>query len=115
MRRRKVYIAAPYSNGDKLNDAHVSANVKVALATAAQLINMGFDAFAPHTSHYVAKELRTISYERWMEWCINLLDDFDCVLRLKGASKGADAECLYAVNRCIPVYTSVKELVEKES
>lgn len=113
MRERvKVYLAAPYSNGDNLNEIHIAANMKVALSTAAQLVDSGFDVFCPHTSHYIAKERRTISYDRWMEWCLAWLPKCDCVLRLKGKSKGADRECLEAVNLSMPVYTSVKDLME---
>lgn len=115
-RRRRIYIAGPYSNGETQSKQHVEANVMVARATARELVVAGFHPVTPHLTHYIdncpclvdAK----ITYERWMEHCLADLETCDCVLRLRGDSKGADRECCRAVDLEMPIYRTVKELVE---
>lgn len=111
--RKLVYIAGPYSNGHSLAVRHQDANVRVAMKVQHDLMEEGFDALCPHLTHFT-NELYPLPYERWMQLCLNEVSRCDAVLRIKGASKGADRECALAIDLDIPVYGSLKELIEGE-
>lgn len=113
MARKLVYIAGPYSNGHSLSLKHVDANVRVAMKAQHDLMEAGFDALCPHLTHFT-NELYPMPYERWMEVCLNEVQRCDVVYRIKGKSKGADRECALAIDLAIPVYCSLRELIEGE-
>ena len=112
--RKIVYIAGPMTNGGTLSPKATDAHVRVAMKTAADLMEVGFAPICPQLTHFL-QELYPQPYERWMECDIPLVNVADCVLRLKGQSKGADRECLFAIDNGIPVYTSLKDLIEGET
>jgi hypothetical protein len=99
-----VYIASPYtSHADKQSavDAQIDA--------AGQLLLAGYEPIAPLLSHYI--DLRyPLPYARWMQWCMALVAVSDAVLRLPGASVGADSEVARAQELGKPVAYSVQEL-----
>lgn len=99
----RVYIASPYSLGDR---AH---NVYVQLNAAHRLIEAGFAPFVPLlytqiNGYYHHPE------ETWLNIDLAFLRGCDCVLRLPGASKGADIETDHAAMLGLPVFHSVAEL-----
>jgi hypothetical protein len=102
-RRTRVYIASPYTIGDRFD------NVKRSLAVADQLMSMGYAPYAPLLSHF-QNELHPRPYEDWIATDLEWVRCCDVVLRLEGESKGADGEVAFARSRLIPVVLSVPEL-----
>jgi len=112
--RKTVYLSGPLSDGGKLAENHQYGNVKVACSWANDLIKAGFAPFNPHLTLF-QHDLFPQPHEVWMEVDLPWVGVADCVFRFPGKSAGADTECLYAINMGIPVYTSLKELIEKET
>ena len=98
-----VYIASPYTVGD------AAENVRRSLEAADQLLALGYLPFAPLLSHFW-HFLSPKPYDAWMEidqaWILRC----DCVLRLPGESKGADAEVTFAQKHGKLIVRSVEEL-----
>ena len=99
---RRIYIAGPYSIGDKL------ANVRAAIKAGDELLTAGYEPYVPHLTHYW-HELYPHEWERWMKLHREWLLLSDAVVRLFGQSKGADIECEVARGIPIPVFGSVAE------
>jgi len=101
---KKVYIASPYTLGD------VAVNVKFQMDTFDELVNLGFAPFVPLYSHF-QHMMHPRPYEDWVRLDFEWINVCDCLLRLGGESKGADAEVEYVKKLGIPVYYSIKDLV----
>jgi hypothetical protein len=101
----KVYIASPYTIGDK------DKNVYRSMVVGDILMTMGFVPFMPLMTHFFNKQFSK-DYETWMEYDLEWLDSCDCVLRLEGKSSGADREVEHAKSKNIPVFYSLLELIE---
>jgi hypothetical protein len=85
MRKTRVYIAGPYSDGDTI------INVRTAVEAADRLLAHGYAPFIPHLTwfwHFMSPK----PYEEWMEIDQEWLEACDIVLRLPGQSSGADRE-----------------------
>lgn len=100
----RVYLACPYSIGDK------DQNVRNAIDAADELMRNGFAVFNPLLSHY-HNEFHPRDYESWMAQDMEWLSVCDCVLRIPGFSLGADRECARAAEILRPVYYSIDELI----
>lgn len=99
----KVYIASPYSIGNK------EENVIKAMIACNELINQGFAPYSPLLWHF--QNLHFPQPEKkWLEIDIEYLKTCHKVLRLSGESKGADLECEIAKAEGIPVYYDIKSL-----
>ena len=105
MAKVKIYIASPYTIGDKLE------NVARSIATANALMQLGFVPFWPLHSHY-HDELYSHPWHTWMEIDKEWVSVCDGVLRLKGESKGADIEVAYAKELGKPVFTELWEVMD---
>lgn len=114
MARKLIYISGPLSNGGKLDDDHQIKNVSVAMKAAADLMEAGFSVICPHLTWYL-HAVYPQPYERWIDCDLVQVSRCDAVLRIRGKSLGSDKECLCAVDLDIPVYKTVKELIEGES
>ena len=80
-----VYLAAPYSIGNK------EANVKRAISTANTLMDMGYYVYNPLLSHYQDTEKgRPDDY--WYRCQMLFLERCDLLVWLDGESKGVLAE-----------------------
>ena len=99
----RVYIASPYTIGDK------DENVKVQLDAASELIDRGYAPFAPLLSHFIHLHHEK-DYNVWLNQCFEWIPQCDCMLRLPGTSNGADKEVIYANELGIPVFYSHNEL-----
>jgi len=96
----KVYIAGPYTRGD------VAVNVRAALSAANTLADAGYAPFVPHLTHFWHL-LFPHPYEFWMDLDLAFLPCCQAVLRLPGASDGADAEVAKAQELGMPVFHTV--------
>lgn len=101
----KVYIASPYTIGDK------ELNVRRQIETAALLMDLEYNPFVPLLAHY-QHILYPRPYEQWLENDLDWIRCCDVVLRLEGASKGADIEEEWAYDNAVPVVYSIMELLE---
>ena len=100
----KVYIAGPYTKGD------IAVNVKTMMDIANALIEKGFAPFVPLYSHF-QHMAHPQPYEVWTTLDLEWVKCCDCLLRIPGESKGADAEVEYAKSLGIPVYYDVEDII----
>ncbi|MHB1950098.1 MAG: DUF1937 family protein [Acidiferrobacteraceae bacterium] len=108
MRRPRVYIAGPLTDGGRLDEAEIARHVANAARAAADLIEAGFAPLCPHLSVYLEKITeRRLDHATWMECCLPWLDAADAVLRLDGKSAGAEIEANRATDRCVPVFRDI--------
>lgn len=99
----KVYIASPYTNGDQ------AENVKAQIDTAEDLICLGYAPFIPllfHFQHLVHPHSYAVWLKQSREWLLRC----NALLRLPGASVGADCEVKLADAFNIPVFHSIADL-----
>jgi len=61
----RVYIASPYTLGD------VAVNVKRQIDAFNELMNKGYQPFAPLLAHFIHL-VHPKSYEQWMSWDLGL-------------------------------------------
>ena len=105
--RTRVYVAGPISLGDP------SANCKRAINMGFALMDAGYAPYVPHYSYFV-DEASTIGkgrYEQWISLDLSWISTCQGLLRLPGASKGADREVAWAKQLGIPVFTNYADLV----
>ena len=100
-----VYIASPYTLGDKLKNVYRQIDV------ADQLMNDGFCPVVPLLTHY-QEERHHKSYEDWMKIDFEKLKRCDALLRLEGQSSGADREVKFAIENRIPVFYDIETLYD---
>lgn len=106
MRKTRVYIAAPYTNGD------VILNVREAIIVGDRLWRAGYIPFVPHLTCFFHL-LCPHDYKDWLDYDKEWLDCCDCLLRLSGNSSGADMEKNYMVEKGKPVFSSEQVLCEQ--
>lgn len=91
-----VYVAGPYTVPDPI------VNTREAILVGNQLYARGLMPIVPHLSllsHLIVPQ----PYEHWLEFDFELLSRCDVLLRLPGASEGADCEVEIAMLDGIPV------------
>lgn len=101
----KIYIASPYSIGDK------KSNVEKQEDVASILIDHEAVPIWPLCSNYINKR-HPKPYETWMQQDFELLEMCDCLLRLDGESEGADREVNHALSCGIDCFFDLDELLE---
>lgn len=97
-----VYIAGPYTNPDPVS------NTRAAIRAGDDLLDVCVPV-VPHLSllwHLVCPH----DIEHWYEYDLAILARCDALLRLPGASSGADNEVAFAVENRLPVFMSVDAL-----
>lgn len=104
--RPRVYVAGPYTTGNP------ETNTDYAIAVGDRLLDLGFSPFVPHLSHYWETLHSKHSYETWMALDFAWVAVADYVLRLPGASDGADREVGLANELGIPVCYSMEQLTK---
>lgn len=102
--RKRIYVAGPYSQGD------VAQNVRAAYEAASALADLGFAPFVPHHTNFWHL-LFPRPYDDWLELDFAFLLCCDAVLRLPGASEGADKEVTWAKSHGIPVFPDIDSVV----
>jgi len=100
----KVYIASPYTIGDKLQ------NVERQMEAANTLINLGFAVYVPLLNHFV-EEKYPQPYQTWLDMDLEYLTVNDCLLRLPGESEGADIEVAKMKQLGKPVFYDIESLI----
>jgi hypothetical protein len=104
MTKPLVYIAAPYTNPDPVENTHQ------VIWLASRLVDDGrVTPVVPHLSllwHLVSPR----PVEFWYAYDLELLAHCDAVLRRPGASTGADAEVDAADRAGIPVFATIEGL-----
>ena len=96
----RVYIAGPYTKGDR------SENMRRAMKAMDDLIAAGHEPFLPILTHF--QDLcHPRPWEDRMRVDLAWLRCAEAVVRLPGESKGADIECS-AVAGTIPIFFSVE-------
>jgi nucleoside 2-deoxyribosyltransferase len=103
-----VYVASPYTFGDKL------VNVQRQIDAGDELIALGFCAVVPLLSHYQEEQGKGFAWEDWMRQSIEKLRRCDVLLRLEGYSEGADLEEEFAYATSIPVVYEIENLIALE-
>lgn len=100
----KVYIASPYTIGDKVE------NVKRQIDAAETLLNNGFAPYVPLLNHYWELDYKHTDSE-WLDLDFEYLAVCDVVLRLSGDSVGADKECELARQLGKLIYYDIEDLI----
>lgn len=103
MKRKKVYIAGPYTKGD------VALNVHAALEAAEKVVAVGGIPFVPHLTHFWHL-IFPHPYRMWLAYDAEWLLACDVVLRLPGESAGADEEVALAQKLGVPVCCTFGEV-----
>lgn len=80
----RVYIAGPYISDPE-------GNTSRAMEVWHQLKDLGFHPFCPHLYHFMNRH-RARSEQEWLEHDLVWMRQCDVLLRIPGASKGADRE-----------------------
>jgi hypothetical protein len=89
--RSSIYIASPYSIGDR------AANVRLQLDAFNRIMGMGHLPFAPLLNHF-QHLVHPRSDESWIhDYCLPWVERCDLILRLPGVSMGADLEVGHAI------------------
>lgn len=94
-----IYISGPITQGDRIN--HLAAfhhAHRELLRLRLAVINPGLTMLLPFAWD------GTITHQDWVDADLPLVGKSDAVLRLRGASGGADAECDWAAMNNIPVF-----------
>lgn len=96
--RPVVYVAGPYSQGDP------AENVATAVRVASLLMDRGWAwPLVPHLSH-LWHMIAPRPHRDWIDLDLALLARCDGLVRLPGASAGADGEVDWAVEHGVPVH-----------
>lgn len=102
-----VYIASPYSIGDK------EFNVHRQIVIADRLMDKGHAPIVPLLNHY-ANKLMPRPEDCWVAADLQLVAKADIVLRLDGESKGADNEVGMALLMNIKVVYCIDDIPHSE-
>lgn len=101
----RVYISGPYS-------ADPERCTRDAIAAADRLLRLGFAPLVPHLKHAWITQADH-SYEDWLRLDLAWVQAADVLLRLPGASPGADREVAHARARGIPVMRDIDQLLAR--
>ncbi len=129
--RLRVYIASAITLGDLCDNINVSTDC------FHRLLKAGFAPLSPvwscfsggchkETSESIFSYVETVTrvlaeaescprgttWKDWIDCCLPWVEVADAVLRLPGVSKGADAECSYAMQKDVPVFYTETALLE---
>lgn len=97
MRRKVIYIASPYSNGDK------KEMVRVQIDAFNALRDLGYTPIAPLLSHFI-NEVKPRDWKDWLDYDFDLISLSDIVVRIR--LKG---------NNGVEIYSTGADLEEKEA
>ncbi len=104
--RMKVYVAGPMRIGDQ------ARNIRNGIDAAQNLLELGFAPYLPHLT-YFWDLIWPNELKEWLKLDFRFLSACDLLLRLPGASEGADREVDYARQLGIPVCHSPSEVLRE--
>lgn len=99
-----VYVAGPYSSPDP------AVNTANAIKVATQLLDLGYVPFCPHLCH-LWHLVNPRPYEDWLDYDNQWITKCEVLLRMPGASSGADKEMALAAKLGVPVVHSLEQLL----
>ncbi len=102
---KRVYISGPYTMPDP------AVNVRNAILAADAITAAGHEVYLPHLTH-LWHLISPHEYRFWLERDLAWLPFCDAVVRLPGASSGADREVDEARTLAIPVYFGIEDLLD---
>ena len=102
-----IYVAGAYRGGSY---NATFENIMAARRVAQQLWYKGWAVICPHTNSIFMDEKDGGSPEIFLPGDLEIISRCDALLRLDGASNGADKEVKRARELNIPVYYSIEEL-----
>lgn len=98
LQKKFVYLAGPYSIGNKLENAWVMNHAALDLMDSSVIV------FNPLLSHFYGYAAARFTPEFWYEFDLHWVGKCDAVVVLPGESRGAEREAEYAKEHGIPVY-----------
>lgn len=104
--RPLVYVAGPYTRPDPVSNTHRAIQVAESLHETGAVT-----CIVPHTTllwHVIAPH---DDVTHWYEYDLAPLARCDALYRIPGDSSGADAEVAFAVERGIPVFYTIDDLL----
>jgi hypothetical protein len=111
--RPRVYISGPISDGGRLPPEARMVHVRHAMRVHIELARAGLAPLAPQLTETIEREIgETLEHREWLDVDMPWVLCANAVLRLPGSSVGADMECEAALEAGIPVFHSIRELVE---
>lgn len=94
-----IYLAGPLTTGNVLRNIHT------AFIEMGRMLDAGYAVYLPHVSAFSEVIYdHEISYDEWMCHDYRWLNRCDILVRLPGASHGAELEIKFAKKHHIPVY-----------
>lgn len=97
-----VYVAGPYTAPDPCINTHTAIEVGTHIYTTT---GGRWVPFIPHLSHFW-HTVTPMPYKNWLHIDNVTLVRCDAVIRLPGASSGADAEVNLAIEHRLPVWAA---------
>jgi len=104
---KRIYISGPIT-------ADPIGGTRQAVHAAHTLRNHGYAPLVPHLTVIEAMICGDRPYADWLAADLAWVAVSDAVVRLPGASPGADREVAYALKHGIPVHLSVDEFLQEE-
>lgn len=102
-----VYLSGPISNGGTATPDKIKENVLNSQESHARLMLAGFAVINPILTAHI-DSMFDIEWDVWLTADLRLVEISDIVLRLPGASKGADREVEHAEKLGKPVFQTVE-------
>lgn len=100
-----IYVAGAYRG-------NIPRNVRLAVVTGGQLRDsLGIVDIVPHRS-MIDDMYAPRSDQYWLDTTMDLMRGCDAVYRMAGASAGADAEVIEAIQLGIPVFFNIADLTK---
>lgn len=102
--RELIFLAGPYTTPDPV------LNTRGTILVMRALLDAGYTPFCPHLC-LLAEMVLPAPYNFWTEYGLRVLTSCTALIRLKGASNGADKEVAVALELGIPVYNSLENFI----
>lgn len=113
--RPRIYVSGPLSDGGRLDVTEQGRCTDRAIDVAQLLIELGYAPLNPHLTFFHERHLfdngrSTNAHDVWLQVDKPWVLVSDAILRLDGASVGADQEVRWAHKAGIPVFRSFEAL-----
>jgi len=110
-----VYISGPITNGMRHPKRKAMLkHVLRAIGVGITMIKSGLAPIIPHLDWLFGwhKRGKTITWEKFLNWDLMVINNCDAVYRLPGKSTGADIEVRYAKKQRKPVFYNIKSILK---